>query len=415
MGPGLIDVHVHMNEPGREEWEGMTTATVAAAAGGITTVIDMPLNSFPTTTNAARVREKIAIARRKAHVNVGFWGGLVPDNAHSPDVLLEMLRAGVLGFKAFMHPSGINDFAHVNVTHIAAAMPIAKRARVPILLHAEDALYGVDVSQEDGRKYATWLNSHPRAMEKSAVRALIQLLQETGQHTATPPLLHVVHLSDAELLQELHTAKNKGLPLTVETCTHYLRFAAEDIADSDLRFKCAPPIREGSNRDALWAGILQGTIDVIASDHSPAPPSMKQGGDFMAAWGGIAGLQFGLPATWDGGKGHGMNAVLLHKLWGSGPARVAGLVGIKGVLAVGADADVVVWRDEGVHAVREADVLHRWKQSAFVGEEFEGGGVVATWVRGSLVFQQGGGVSKQVCGQVVLRVAQHDGVRGVEL
>ena len=400
LGPGLIDIHVHMNEPGREDWEGIDTATAAAAAGGITTVIDMPLNSFPTTTTAQRVRDKIRLARRKARVDVGFWGGLVPDNAHDSGTLQGILDAGALGFKAFMHPSGINDFAHVSVDDIRAALPVGKAARVPILLHAEDAAHGVDVRSENGTRYATWLKSHPRAMEKAAVRALLDLVRD--EQPRNTPLLHIVHLSDAELLPEINLVKEHGAPLTVETCPHYLRFAAEDVRDGDLRFKCAPPIREGDNREALWQGVMQGVIDVVASDHSPAPPSMKTGDDFMAAWGGIAGLQFGLFATWDGLRARGASPARLHTLWGEGPARVAGLVGRKGLLAVGADADVVVWEDAGAVRVTEDAVRHRWKQSAYVGERFLGGRVVATWVRGSLVYAEGA-LAPQACGGVVLR------------
>ncbi len=295
--PGLVDTHVHINEPGRTEWEGFATATRAAAAGGITTLVDMPLNSSPVTTTAEALAMKGEAAAGQLRVDCGFYGGVVPGNGGR---IGELIDAGVLGFKAFLCHSGIDEFPNATEADLRAVMPELARAGLPLLVHAE--LIGDDVppapaTAAECRSYARYLASRPRQWEHDAIRLMIALCRETGCR------VHVVHLASADALPMIAEARAEGLPLTVETGPHYLTFAAEDIPDGDTRFKCAPPIRERPHRERLWHGLRDGLIDTIGSDHSPAPPELKRlaEGDLSRAWGGIASLQLAPPRLLDRG------------------------------------------------------------------------------------------------------------------
>jgi allantoinase len=280
--PGLVDTHVHVNEPGRTEWEGFATATRAAAAGGVTTILDMPLNSVPATTTAAALERKRAAARDQSVVDVEYIGGVVPGNAGE---LRGLAAAGVRAFKCFLSPSGVDEFHHVSEADLREAFPVLASLGLPLMVHAEDPACLLDAPAGGSRRYLDWLASRPAQAERSAVAVLVRLMEWC------PTPVHVVHLSSAGSLGIVGDAKARGLPLTVETCPHYLTFAAEEIPDGATEYKCAPPIRRTTERDALWAALLDGEIDLVASDHSPCPPEMKgSDGDFFAAWGGIASL-----------------------------------------------------------------------------------------------------------------------------
>ncbi|KAL2932173.1 Allantoinase [Bienertia sinuspersici] len=309
--PGLIDVHAHMDDPGRDEWEGFPS-------GGITTLIDMPLNSEPSTVSEETLNLKIKAAKNRIYVDVGFWGGLVPENAFNATALERLLRAGALGLKSFMCPSGINDFPMTNITHIKEGLSIMAKFKRPLLVHAEvkeeDVDYFVDSDKNDARKYSTYLHTRPPSMEEAAIRNL------------------------------LTKAKSRGDSITMETCPHYLAFSADDIPDGDTRFKCAPPIRDADNKDKLWEALRGGDIDMLSSDHSPALPEFKllQQGDFLKAWGGISSLQYVLPATWTAGREHGVTFEQIASWWSEKPAKLAGQQ-LKGSIAVGNYADIVAW------------------------------------------------------------------------
>jgi allantoinase len=388
--PGLVDVHVHVNEPGRTEWEGFETATRAAAAGGVTTVVDMPLNSSPVTTNVAALEEKLAAARGKLAVDVAFHGGLVPGNAGEIDALID---AGVVGIKAFLVHSGIDEFPNATEADLRAAMPVLARRGGPLLVHAELDDAG---GPRAGRTYASYLASRPREWENRAVRLAIGLCREYGAR------VHIVHLSSSDVLGELRAAKAEGLPLTVETCPHYLVFEAEQIADGDTRFKCAPPIRERENRERLWEGLRDGIIDLIASDHSPCLPEMKKldAANFAEAWGGIASLQLGLSAVWTEASRRGFGLEHAARWMAAAPAKLVGLSG-KGAIRVGADADLVVFDPAARWRVTGEALLHRHKVTPYEKTELAGS-VRATYVRGRKVFEAGRVVGPPV-GEALLR------------
>ncbi|HEY7119757.1 MAG TPA: allantoinase AllB [Tepidisphaeraceae bacterium] len=375
--PGLVDPHVHVNEPGRTEWEGFDTATRAAAAGGITTLVDMPLNSTPVTTDVAALRQKLAATTGKLSVDVAFHGGLIPGNAGDLESLID---AGVVGIKAFLVHSGIDDFPNATEPDLHAAMPILARRNVPLLVHAE--LDGD--APKAGRTYASYLASRPRHWENRAVRLLIRLCREFR----CP--VHIVHLSSSDVLDELSAAKSEGLPLTVETCPHYLFFDAERIAEGDTRFKCAPPIREAENRERLWEGLRSGVIDLIASDHSPCPPEMKrlESGDFATAWGGIASLQLGLCAVWTQASARGLGLVDLARWMAQSPARMVRLDSSRGAIAPGRDANLVVFDPEARWNVSGPSLLHRHKLTPYEGVELAGR-VRATYLRGRKIYEDG--------------------------
>ncbi|KAG6546657.1 hypothetical protein Mapa_011846 [Marchantia paleacea] len=400
--PGLVDVHVHLDEPGRTEWEGFKTGTRAAAAGGITTLVDMPLNSFPSTTTKEYFNMKKEAAKGNISVDVGFWGGLVPDNAANLTVLDELLSSGALGLKSFMCPSGINDFPMTTASHIQAALPVLAKYGRPILVHAEVVqpledipllADGVEGLSKDARRlYSTYLSTRPPSWEQEAVRQLLEVAKGTKSGgPAEGAHVHVVHLSDAgETLQFIKKAKEDGLDISVETCPHYLAFASEEIGEGDTRFKCAPPVRNAVNREKLWEALKDGSIDMLSSDHSPAPPEMKEfeSGDFLKAWGGISSLQFMLPVTWTAGRSHGVTLEQMSRWWSSNPAKLANL-DRKGSIQFGKDADLVIWDPEESFVIDENHTIHhKHKVTPYAGWTLSGR-VITTFVRGQQVFREG--------------------------
>jgi allantoinase len=396
--PGLVDTHVHINEPGRTEWEGFSTATRAAAAGGVTTLVEMPLNSIPATTTAAAYREKLASAAGKLWVDVGFWGGVVPGNAAE---LRPLWEAGVFGFKCFLLPSGVEEFAHVSEDDLLAAAPELAALGAPLLAHAEVpgpiAAALKHLSKADPKSYATWLASRPREAEDKAIALLMRLCREFGVRT------HIVHLSSSDAIPQLRQAKSDGLAVSVETCPHYLTFAAEEIREGATEFKCAPPIREGENLEKLWAALLDGTIDLIASDHSPCPPAMKLPGegDFMRAWGGIASLQLSLPVVWTEAAARGYAVPHLAVWLCRGPARLAGLEKRKGTITLGCDADLVIWNPNAKFVVEPSQLHYRQKITPYAGRALAGV-VETTFLRGRKVYDRGEFCTGPI-GRVLLR------------
>lgn len=383
LAPGLIDCHVHLNEPGRSDWEGFDTGTQAAVAGGITSLIEMPLNASPVTTTPANFETKLASARGKIHMHCGFWGGLVPDNLNQLEALLE---SGVFGLKAFLTHSGIDEFPDTGEKELREAMHILKKFDRPLLAHCEIDGPNPDAHllAENPRSYQAYLKSRPREWENEAIRLVIRLCRETGAR------VHIVHLSSADTLPEIRAAKAEGLPLTVETCPHYLFFNAETIGDGKTAWKCAPPIREKENNEQLWAALADGTLDFVASDHSPAPPEIKEleSGNFKKAWGGIAGLQFLLPATWTYARAHGLQEEQVLNLLSRNVARFLGIDAQKGAIKSGMDADLLVWNPDAERVLKEEQVLHRHKPSPYLGQTFRGV-VEKTFVSGQKVYDSG--------------------------
>lgn len=379
--PGLVDSHVHVNEPGRTEWEGFRSATRAAAAGGVTTIVDMPLNSVPPTTTAEALAIKRAAAEQSAFVDVGFWGGAVPENLGRLGPLRD---AGVFGFKCFLSPSGVDEFGFLDRAQLVAAMEEVAALGSRLIVHAEDpALLGEPGAL--GRGYEAFLASRPASSEASAIDAVIDTARRTGARA------HILHLSDAGSLAAIRAAKAQGVALTVETCPHYLTLAAEDIPDGACEFKCCPPIRDASNRDQLWQGARDGTIDAIVSDHSPSTAELKRtgGGDFGLAWGGIAGLQVGLSAVWTEARRRGIRLEDLLALFTTGPAAVAGLTGA-GVIEPGAPAHLVEFGVDDAFTVEAGRMLYRNPITAYDGRALTGR-VRRTWLRGREVNGAGAG------------------------
>ncbi|MGI9457784.1 MAG: allantoinase AllB [Aeoliella sp.] len=375
--PGVIDAHVHINEPGRTEWEGFESATRAAAAGGVTTLVDMPLNSTPVTTTTAALEQKRSAAERKLWVDVGFYGGLVPGNVEHLEPLID---SGVCGIKAFLCDSGLDDFPPVDEPILRLAMPILARRNVALLVHAELVDHTLPRLHES-ISYCEYLASRPEKWETSAIELLIRLCEEYR----CP--VHVVHLANGNALSLLVAAKQNGLPLTVETCPHYLYFQAESIPDADPRYKCAPPIRELRHCELLWRGVVEGKIDLVATDHSPCPPEMKHlaEGNFAAAWGGIASVGLTIPVIWTRGREQGLNLVRLSQLLSTAPAQLAGVADCKGAISPGMDADLVVWDPDAEWTVNAAQLFHRHKTTPYDGEQLVGR-VEKTYLRGNLVF-----------------------------
>jgi len=383
--PGLVDAHVHINEPGRTEWEGFTTATRAAAAGGVTTLVDMPLNSIPPTTTPDGFSRKLAAAQGKCSVDVAFWGGVIPGNTHE---LKPLLNAGVRGFKCFLIHSGVDEFPHVTESNLLEAMPELAALKSVLLVHAE--LPGPienaaeELAGSNRQDYQTFLKSRPRASENEAVELMIRLCRETEAR------VHIVHHSSSDVLPLLKAAKAEGLPLTVETCPHYLTFAAEEIPNGATHFKCCPPVRERENRERLWAALAEGVIDMVVSDHSPCTPALKltEKGDFLDAWGGIAALQFSLPVMWTELQKRGFGLGELTRWMSAAPAKLAGLNERKGRLAVGCDADIVIWQPEKEFKVVPEIIQHRHKLTPYAGMNLRGV-VEATYLRGTKVYERG--------------------------
>ncbi len=397
--PGAVDTHVHINEPGRTEWEGFPTATRAAAAGGVTTLIEMPLNSIPATTTLAGFREKLSAAVGKLLVDVGFWGGVVPGNAAE---LRPLWEAGVFGFKCFLVNSGVAEFPRVTEEDLRVALPELAKMGAPLLAHAEvpepiEAAARTRPASASPQRYSTWLASRPRAAENEAIALLLRLAREYQVH------IHVVHLSSSDAILSLRQTEDSGMRVSVETCPHYLTFAAEDIADSATEFKCAPPIRERENREKLWTALHDGTISLIASDHSPCPSGMKlrDEGDFLRAWGGIASLQLSLPAAWTEARSRGYALTRVAEWMCHAPARLAGLEKRKGSIAAGCDADLVIWNPDAAFRVDPERLHHRHKLTPFAGRELFGV-IETTFLRGRKIVEQGD-VLPAPRGQVLLR------------
>jgi allantoinase len=386
--PGLVDSHVHINEPGRTEWEGFSTATRAAASGGVTTLVDMPLNCVPETTDVDALEAKRAAAQGKTWVDWAAWGGLVRGNTES---LPALAGEGIPGFKCFLIHSGIDGFAWVDEADLRLALAKLRGTGLPLLAHAEvadpviAATHELNASGADWRKYCTYLSSRPDAAEVQAIALLISLAEEFK----TP--IHIVHLASAQALPLLAEARGRGVQITVETCAHYLWFAAEDIPDGATEFKCAPPIRGGANREALWTALESGLIDMVTTDHSPCPPTMKRRdeGRWDLAWGGIASLGLALPVLWTGMARRGLGFERLGTWMAAAPARLAGFTGRKGALAAGADADIVVFDPDAVWTVAPEHLHFRHKHSPYIGVQLRGR-VMETWLRGELVFSMEG-------------------------
>jgi allantoinase len=377
--PGVIDAHVHINEPGRTEWEGFETATRAAAAGGITTMIEMPLNASPVTTTVEAFKLKLEASKEKLHVNVGFYGGVIPTNVNDVDGLL---NAGVFGIKAFLTHSGIDEFPNITEADLRKALPILRKHDAKLLVHCE--LETVPAPRPtDTRSYAQYLASRPRQWENEAIALVVRLSEEFDVH------VHIVHVSSSYALPLIREAKKLGLRITAETCPHYLVFCAEEIPDGATEFKCAPPIRERANNELLWEALKDGTLDFVATDHSPAPPDMKeiQSGGFMKAWGGIAGLQFLLPAFWTGAEERGFSLEDVARLLCEHPANFLGLKQ-KGLIAPGCDADLVIWDPQASFVVKKEDIQHRHKLTPYAGRKLFGV-VERTVVGGRTAFKEG--------------------------
>lgn len=374
--PGLVDTHVHVNEPGRTDWEGFASATRAAAAGGVTTIIDMPLNSIPPTTTVAALEQKRRAAAPQATVNVGFWGGAVPANLGA---LRPLHDAGVFGFKAFLSPSGVDEFPHLSPAELDVAAAEIAGFDGLLLVHAEDP--GVLASHQNsgGTGYRDFVASRPAEAEDAAIARVIEAVRRTGVRA------HILHLSAAAVLPRLAAARAEGLPITVETCPHYLSFAAEAIADGATQFKCCPPIRDEDNRDRLWQGLEDGLIDFIASDHSPATRELKlgHGGDFGLAWGGISGLQLSLPAVWTAARARGLGLDRVLAWMAEATAGFAGLPA--GRIRVGAAADLVAFAPDEVFTVDVHTLRHKNPVSAFAGATLHGR-VHTTWLAGTVIY-----------------------------
>ncbi|MFJ5211963.1 allantoinase AllB [Streptomyces nigra] len=375
--PGLVDTHVHVNDPGRTEWEGFWTATRAAAAGGITTLVDMPLNSLPPTTTVDHLRVKRKTAADKAHVDVGFWGGALPGNTGD---LRPLHEAGVFGFKAFLSPSGVDEFPHLEQDQLARSLAEITSFGGLLIVHAEDPHHLDAAPQRGGPRYADFLASRPRDAEDTAIARLIDQARRLDAR------VHVLHLSSADALPLIAEARRDGVRITVETCPHYLTLTAEEVPDGASEFKCCPPIREAANQDLLWQALADGTVDCVVTDHSPSTADLKTD-DFATAWGGISGLQLSLAAVWTEARrrGHGLEDVVR---WMS--TRTAELVGLgqKGAIEAGRDADFAVLAPDAAFTVDPAALQHRNRVTAYAGRTLHGV-VRSTWLRGERIYSDG--------------------------
>lgn len=385
---GLVDTHVHVNEPGRTAWEGFATATRAAAAGGVTTIVDMPLNASPPTTSLRAFEAKAAAAEGQLQVDVAFTGGIVPGNAGE---LQALVRAGCVAFKCFLVDSGVEDFGWVGEEELSRALPRLAAADVPLLVHAElagpiDAALRAqgNLSDAEAIRYVRWLESRPRAAENAAVDLVVRVTRAAGARA------HVVHLSSADAVAIVRDARDAGARVSAETCPHYLTFASEEVPDGATAFKCAPPIRERENRERLWQALRDGVVSQVVTDHSPAPASLKcaDSGDFVRAWGGIASLELGLSATWTEARARGFGVERLAEWMCEAPARLVGLFGRKGAIAPGGDADFVVWDPDAERAVDPARLFQRHPMTPYAQRRLAGV-VHATYLRGRRVFAAG--------------------------
>ncbi len=384
--PGVVDTHVHINDPGRESWEGFETATRAAAKGGVTTLCDMPLNSVPSTISLEALHAKARALEGRAHVDVGLTGGVVPQN---PGALKDLFAEGVLAFKCFLAESGVEEFSHVNEAELRVGMRILAEVGAPLFVHAElpgplDEAARAIARALDPRAYATFLASRPRTAEDAAVELVVRVSRETRARA------HIVHLSSSDALALVLRAKESGVPLTAETCPHYLTFAAEDVPDGATAFKCCPPVRERENGDKLWEALRSGVLDQVVTDHSPSTVDLKcsGSGDFMRAWGGISSLQLGLAAVWTEARARGFSLAQVSHLLSAAPAALVGLTGRKGAIAVGCDADLCFFDPEGAFSVAAAELEHKNKLTPYDGRSLTGR-VVRTLLRGETIYEEG--------------------------
>ncbi|XP_071999349.1 allantoinase, mitochondrial-like isoform X2 [Engystomops pustulosus] len=390
---GIIDPHVHVNEPGRTAWEGFRTATLSAAAGGITTIVDMPLNSLPPTTTVSNFHSKLQAARGQCYVDVAFWGGVIPDNQAE---LIPMLHAGVAGFKCFLINSGVPEFPHVNLLDLNSAMSELKGTNSVLLFHAELEDTRSTPVTGDPTQYETFLTSRPDQMEVAAVEMVADLC------LLYKVRCHIVHLSSARSLPIIRKAKKAGAPLTVETTHHYLTLSAENIPPGATYYKCCPPVRGHSNKEALWNALLQGTIDMVVSDHSPCTPDLKhlQDGDFQKAWGGISSLQLGLSLFWTSARIRGFSLPDVSRLLSNNPAKLCGLENRKGSIKIGHDADLVIWDPDSEFQVEQTNIHHKNKLTPYLGFLLWGQ-VMATVLQGTLIFHKDKHIS-QPTGELIL-------------
>ncbi|MEU1903293.1 allantoinase AllB [Streptomyces hygroscopicus] len=375
--PGLVDTHVHVNDPGRTAWEGFASATRAAAAGGVTTLVDMPLNSVPPTTTVRALEAKRAVARRSAHVDIGFWGGAVPGNVAD---LRPLHDAGVLGFKAFLLPSGVDEFPPLAPDQLETALREIAGFGGLLIVHAEDPQLIDGAPAPVGPRYADFLASRPRAAENEAIAGLMALARGLDAR------IHVLHLSSADALPLIAAARREGVRVTVETCPHFLTLTAEEVPDGATEFKCCPPIREAANQDALWVGLAAGEIDCVVSDHSPCTADLKVD-DFGRAWGGISSLQLGLPAVWTAARRRGHTLHDVARWMSTGPAALVGL-DRKGAIEAGRDADFAVLAPDETFTVDPTALHHRNQVTAYAGRTLYGV-VRATWLRGRKIADHG--------------------------
>lgn len=388
--PGLVDTHVHLNEPGRTHWEGFATGTAAAAAGGVTTVVDMPLNSLPVTTSVEALDAKRAATSGQLAVDLAYWGGVVPQNLGS---LRPLLTAGAVGVKCFLAPSGIDEFDHLSFPELEQALEELAEVDGLLIAHAELEAH---LSEASGPVFNDFVASRPPTAEVEAIRAVIAAAKRTGARA------HIVHVSAAEALELVRTAKADGVRITIETCPHYLSLRAEEVPDGDGRFKCCPPIRDAANQDALWAGVLDGTIDAIVSDHSPATLELKAGPDLGTAWGGIAGLQTGLTAVWTEARRRGIPLEAILPLFTTGPAALVRFAD-RGRIAVGAAAHFAIFEPELEHTLEENTLEYRTKISPWHGARMHGV-VDATYLHGELIYTRAAGLTSRL-GREVLAAA----------
>ncbi|ODM96822.1 putative allantoinase 1 [Orchesella cincta] len=379
--PGIFDSHVHINEPGRTEWEGFFTATKAALAGGITTIIDMPLNSIPPTTTLENLEVKLKAANGKCHTDLGFWGGVVPG---STDSLKPMINKGVIGFKCFLIHSGVDEFPCVNEDEVDRALNAIKGTGAVLAFHAETDCGSCTTDNADPNQYSSFLASRPDEMELDAIKMVDRLCRKHKNVRC-----HIVHLSTARALPIISKLKEDGFPITVESCPHYLTLNPQEISDKQTQFKCCPPIRDSNNQNELWNGLKTGVIDMIVSDHSPCTADLKQPGEknFMEAWGGISSVQFGLSIIWSQAEARGFNIPTLSRWMSQEPARLAGMSNVKGKLDINYDADIVIWNDEETFQVTDDIILYRNKITPYKGKLLKGK-VLATILRGQIVYAE---------------------------
>ncbi|KAF7989146.1 hypothetical protein HCN44_007456 [Aphidius gifuensis] len=381
---GIVDSHVHLNEPGRTEWEGFKTGTIAAAAGGVTTVIDMPLNSLPPTTTLNGLELKKQSAKDNIFIDVGFWGGIIPGNIKE---LKPMIQAGVCGFKCFLCPSGAEEFPHVEYSDIEKAIDELDNTNSVILFHAE-LEENIDIDGLDTKSYDTFLKTRPSSMEINAIKMIIQLFQNSKVRC------HIVHLSASDALEILKIAKEKNALLSVETCHHYLSIVAEEIPPKSTQFKCCPPIRSSNNRELLWDALKNEILDMVVSDHSPCTAELKTD-DFIKSWGGISSLQFGLPLFWTEAKKRNFKLHEISKLLSKNPSKLAGLSGKKGQIKINYDADFVVWSPEDTITIKKSSLLYKNKITPYDNRTLNGK-IISTILRGNFIFKDNKIIDKSI-------------------